>query len=81
MRKVYWSDAWEDLVPHEISSKGGLGVWGSEKWAEQKPEKIDPNEILFACTGTIGEIFPTEKIKKKIPELIKKIRYTQNKYV
>ena len=52
-----------------------------QKIDEQKPEKIEPNEILFACTGTIGEIFPTEKIKKKIPELIKKIRYTQNKYV
>ncbi len=52
-----------------------------QKIDEQKPEKVEPNEILFACTGTIGEIFPTEKIKKKIPELIKKIRYTQNKYV
>ena len=48
---------------------------------EEKPKKIEPNEILFACTGTIGEIFPTEKIKKSIPDLIKKIKYTQNKYI
>ena len=30
--------------------------------------------------GTIGEKYPTEKIKKNIPELIKKIKYTQNKF-
>ena len=52
-----------------------------QKSDEENPEKIEPNEILFACTGTIGEIFPTEKIKKSIPDLIKKIKYTQNKYI
>ena len=52
-----------------------------QKSDEETPKKIESNEILFACTGTIGEIFPTEKIKKSIPDLIKKIRYTQNKYV
>ena len=52
-----------------------------QKIDEQKPVKIGPDEIIFACTGTIGEIFPTEKIRKNIPDLIKKIRYTQNKYV
>ena len=46
-----------DDLSHELTQK--------QKIDEQKPEKIDPNEILFACTGTIGEIFPTEKIKKK----------------
>ena len=52
-----------------------------QKSDEEKPEKIEPNEILFACTGTIGETFPTEKIKQSIPDLIKKIKYTQNKYI
>ena len=42
---------------------------------------VKPNEILFGSTGTIGEIFPTEKIKQAIPELLKKIKYTQNKYL
>ena len=46
---------------------------------ESTPQKITPNEILFGCTGTIGEKFPTEKIKKQIPNLINKIKYTQNK--
>ena len=44
-------------------------------------EKVKPNEILFGCTGTIGEPFPTNKLKICLPELIKKIKYNQNKYV
>ena len=38
-------------------------------------------KFLFGCTGTIGEKFPTEKIKKSIPDLINKIKYTQNKLI
>ena len=52
-----------------------------QKEEEEKPERIKPADILFACTGTIGETFPTEKIKSSIPDLIKKIKYTQNKYI
>ncbi len=52
-----------------------------QKNDEEKPIKIETDEILFGCTGTIGEPFPTEKIKKSIPDLIKKIKYTQNKYI
>jgi len=52
-----------------------------QKEDEEKPEKIKPTDILFACTGTIGETFPTEKIKSSIPDLIKKIKHTQNKYI
>ena len=48
---------------------------------EDYPKKILPNEIIFGCTGTIGEKYPTEKIKRNIPELIKKIKYTQNKLI
>jgi glutamate N-acetyltransferase/amino-acid N-acetyltransferase len=48
---------------------------------EDHPKKISINEILFGCTGTIGEKYPTEKIKKNIPELIKKIKYIQNKLI
>ena len=62
-----------DDLSHELTQK--------QKIDEQKPTKVNPDEILFACTGTIGENFPTEKIKKSIPDLIRKIRYTQNKYV
>ena len=52
-----------------------------QKQDEKKPKKINPKEILFGCTGTIGEEFPFEKISNQIPNLIKKIRYTQNKFI
>ena len=48
---------------------------------EDSPKKILSSEILFGCTGTIGEKYPTEKIKKAIPGLINKIKYTQNKLI
>ena len=48
---------------------------------EEKNDKVKPTEILFGSTGTIGEVFPTQKIKSAIPDLIKKINYTQNKYL
>ena len=52
-----------------------------QKEDEDKPKKIKAKEIIFGCTGTIGEAFPEEKIKNKIPELITGIKYTQNKYI
>ena len=53
------------------------------KMAEDEEEKnsVKPNEILFGSTGTIGETFPTDKIKESIPSLIEKIKYTQTKYL
>jgi len=48
---------------------------------EEDPKKITPNEIIFGCTGTIGESFPFDKIINQIPNLISKIRYTQNKFI
>ena len=48
---------------------------------EENPKEIKSNEILFASTGTIGEKFPINKIKNAIPNLIKNIKYTQNKLI
>jgi len=48
---------------------------------EDYPKKINPKEILFASTGTIGEKFPINKIKACIPSLVEKIKYTQNKLI
>tara|TARA_B100000787_G_scaffold93541_1_gene69071 strand:- start:189 stop:1439 length:1251 start_codon:yes stop_codon:yes gene_type:complete len=48
---------------------------------EDHPKNISNNEILFGCTGTIGEKYPTEKIKKNISKLVNKISYTQNKLI
>ena len=52
-----------------------------QKEDEDDPKIIKPKNLIFGCTGTIGEKFPEEKIKSKIPELIKNIKYTQNKYI
>ena len=44
-------------------------------------DAIDPNEIIFASTGVIGDAFPTEKIKERIPYLVQNLKDNQNKYV
>ena len=36
---------------------------------------------MFASTGVIGEDFPSTKIINRIPELVKRLRTEQNKYV
>ena len=48
---------------------------------EEFPKKISSRNIIFGCTGTIGETFPYEKISNNISNLIDKIRYTQNKFI
>ena len=55
----------------------------SNKMTEDEEIKnfVKSNELLFASTGTIGEKFPTEKIKDSFPELMERIKYTQNKYL
>ncbi|MDC1155553.1 bifunctional glutamate N-acetyltransferase/amino-acid acetyltransferase ArgJ [Candidatus Pelagibacter sp.] len=62
-----------EIVSEELTKK--------QKEDEDFPKKIKSKEIIFGCTGTIGEVFPEDKIKFKIPELIDKIKYTQNKYI
>ena len=52
-----------------------------QKLDEEFPKEIKSNEILFACTGTIGEKFPLDKIKNTIPKLIDNIKYTQSKLI
>ena len=62
----------------EITSKQ---LTEKQKEDEDYPKIIKPKNIIFGCTGTIGEKFPEAKIKLRIPDLIKKIKYTQNKYI
>jgi len=53
--------------------------------SSQSPEGISDvvkiTDLLFASTGVIGEDFPYLKIKNRIPELVKKLRIKQNKFV
>jgi glutamate N-acetyltransferase/amino-acid N-acetyltransferase len=62
-----------DLVSLKLTEK--------QKEDDNNPEKINSQQIIFGCTGTIGEPFPFEIIKKNIPNLLEQIRYTQNKYI
>ena len=62
-----------DLISIRLTEK--------QKRDEDIPQKIRSKEIMFGCTGTIGEIFPEAKILSKISELVEKIKYTQNKYI
>ncbi len=52
-----------------------------QKLDEDNPITIKPKNIIFGCTGTIGETFPKDKIILKIPDLVKNIKYTQNKLI
>ena len=65
----------------EIAEKIAILLSDKQKLDEDYPKKISSSEIIFGCTGTIGEIFPKDKIKSSIKNLIDKIKYTQNKYL
>ena len=73
------SDGYRGLK--EIAKEVSIQLSKKQKEDDDYPKKILDSEILFGCTGTIGEKYPTEKIKKNIPELIKKIKYVQNKLI
>ena len=63
----------------EIAEEASMLLSKKQIEDENRPKKILSNEILFGCTGTIGEKYPTEKIKKSIGSLVNKVKYTQNK--
>ena len=44
-------------------------------------EVVKITDLLFSSTGVIGEDFPYLKIKNRIPELVKKLKIEQNKFV
>ena len=62
-----------DILSEKLNEK--------RKIDEEKPVRIKPSDLLFACTGTIGEEFPSIKIKSNLDKLLKEIKYTQNKYI
>ena len=65
----------------EIADELSFQLTAKQKKDDVKPEKIKPKDIIFGCTGTIGEKFPTDKIKNSLPDLLEKIKYSQNKYI
>jgi glutamate N-acetyltransferase / amino-acid N-acetyltransferase len=62
-----------DLVSKKLTKK--------QNDDEEIPKKITPREIMFGCTGTIGETFPYEKIANQVQSLVDKVKYTQNKFI
>ena len=62
-----------EIVAQKLSEK--------QKEDQEVPKKISLKDIIFGCTGTIGEMFPEEKIKLKLSDLVNKVKYTQNKYI
>ena len=65
----------------KISEIVSVKLSEKQKVDEDHPKKIKSKEVIFGCTGTIGEIFPEDKIINKISDLVEKIKYTQNKYI
>ena len=65
----------------KLSETISSGLTKKQEQDEDTPKKIFPKEIIFGCTGTIGEAFPYKKIMDQVPNLINKIRYTQNKLI
>ena len=65
----------------EIADSLSEKLTEKQKIDEEKPTKIKSSDLLFASTGTIGEEFPSIKIKSNIDKLINEIKYTQSKYI
>jgi glutamate N-acetyltransferase/amino-acid N-acetyltransferase len=65
----------------KLSNSVSAQLTKKQEQDEDNPKKILPKEIIFGCTGTIGEEFPFKKIFNEIPNLIKRIKYTQNKFI
>jgi len=49
------------------------------KSLEGTNEIVKVKDLIFASTGVIGEDFPVEKIKERLPELVDKLRSEHNK--
>ena len=65
-------------IAHALSKSLTLKSSQSPKGVK---DVIKITDLLFASTGVIGEEFPYLKIKNRIPELVKKLRIEQNKFV
>ncbi len=62
-----------EIISSELTKK--------QEQDEDIPKKIISRDIMFGCTGTIGESYPYEKISSQISSLIDKIKYIQNKFI
>ena len=65
-------------VAHSLSKALTLKSSQSPKGVK---DVVKITDLVFSSTGVIGEEFPYIKIKNSIPDLVKKLRTEQNKFV
>ena len=65
-------------VAHSLSKALTLKSAQSPKGVK---DVVKITDLVFSSTGVIGEEFPYIKIKNSIPDLVKKLRTEQNKFV
>ena len=65
-------------VAHSLSKALTLKSSQSPKGVK---DVVKITDLIFSSTGVIGEEFPYIKIKNSIPDLVKKLRTEQNKFV
>jgi len=65
-------------VAHSLSKALTLKSAQSPKGVK---DVVKITDLIFSSTGVIGEEFPYIKIKNSIPDLVKKLRTEQNKFV
>ena len=42
-------------------------------------KQLKVKDLIFASTGVIGEEFPVEKIKERLPDLVERLKSDHNK--
>ena len=60
-----WKQGYESLK--KIADLTAKQLNKKQEEDEENPKKISSKNIIFGCTGTIGETFPYEKISNNIP--------------
>ena len=65
-----------DLVAKNLSRVLTIKESKSQKGTD---ETVKIKDLIFASTGVIGEEFPAEKIKDRLPDLVEKLRTDHNK--
>ena len=53
----------------EIAEEIAKLLTEKQKLDEDTPQRVSTSEIIFGCTGTIGETYPLQKIKSSINNL------------
>ena len=65
-----------DIIAKNLSRVLTIKESKSEKGTN---ETVKIKDLIFASTGVIGEEFPVEKIKDRLPQLVDKLRQEHNK--